>query len=153
MFGSIDREFRIGADDITWMDVFIDAAYAVHPDMKSHTGGCISFGRGAIMSKAVKQQLNTTSSTQSELVGSSDFIPSAIYANLFLQAQGYTMQTSTLHQDNQSTIKLLNHGRASCGKKSRHIDIRYFFYERYNREWRIQSDLLSHKVNGGRFLY
>ena len=29
--------------------------------------------------------------THSELVGSSDFIPSAIYASLFLSAQGYKM--------------------------------------------------------------
>ena len=117
----------IGADDMTWMNVFIDAAYAVHPDMKSHTGGCIFFGRGAIMSKATKQKLNTCSSTEAELVGNSDFIPSAIYASLFLNAQGYDMQPSTVNQDNQSTMKLLTNGRASCSTKSRHIDIRYFF--------------------------
>ena len=60
-------------------------------------------------------------------MGNSNFITFAIYASLFLDAQGYRMQTSTVHQDNQSTIKLLNNGRASCGKKSRHVDIRYFF--------------------------
>ena len=79
------------------------------------------------MSKATKQLLNTCSSTEAELVSCSDFIPSAIYASLFLHAQGYHMQPSTVNQDNQSTIKLLNNGRSSCGKKSRHIDIRYFF--------------------------
>ncbi len=30
-------------------------------------------------------------------------------------------------QDNQSAIKLEKNGRASCGQKSRHIDIRFFF--------------------------
>ena len=79
------------------------------------------------MSKATKQQLNTSSFTESEFNGCSDFITSAIYASLFLNAQGYEMKTTSLHQDNLSTIKLLNDGRASCRKKSRHIDIRYFF--------------------------
>ena len=78
------------------------------------------------MSKATKQQLNTTSSTEAELVGCSDFITSAIFASSFLGAQGYEMRKTTLHQDNQSTIKLLVNGRLSCGKKSRHVDIRFF---------------------------
>ena len=105
----------------------MDASYAVHPNMRSHTGGCIFFGRGAIMSKSTKQTLNTTSSTIAELVGCSDYIPSAIYANLFLKAQGYCIEQANVHQDNQSTIKLLTNGRTSCSKRSRHIDIRYFF--------------------------
>ena len=87
LFGTTKRELRIGANDMTWMNVFIDAAYGVHPDMKSHTGGCIYFWRGAIMSKSVKQVLNTTSSTESELVGNSGFISSAIYTSFFLDAQ------------------------------------------------------------------
>ena len=33
------------------------------------------------------------------------------------------------YQDNQSAIQLEKNGRASCGQKSRHIDIRYFFMQ------------------------
>ena len=127
LYGTKNRELKVGANDMTWMNIFIDAAHCVHPDMKSHTGGCIFFGRGAIMSKSTKQRLNTLSSTKSEFIGNSNFITLAIYASLSLDAQGYRMQTSTVHQDNQSTIKLLNNGRASRGKKSRDVDIRYFF--------------------------
>ena len=111
LYGTPDRKLTIGADDINWMNVFIDAAYATHPDMKSHTGGYILFSRGSIMSKSTKQQLNTTSSTEAEFVGCSNFITSAIYASLFLSSQGYEMRKTTLHQDNQSTIKLLVNGR------------------------------------------
>ena len=109
------------------MNVFIDAAYATHPDMNRHTRRFILFCRGVIMSKSTKQQLNTTSSTEAEFVGCSNFITSAIYTGLFLSTQGYEMKRTTLHQDNQSVIKLLVNGRGSCGKRSRHIDIRYFF--------------------------
>ena len=38
LFGTRKRKLKISAEDITWMNIFIDSAYAVHPDMKSHTG-------------------------------------------------------------------------------------------------------------------
>jgi len=62
--------------------------------MKSHTGGVISFGQGALFSKSTKQKLNTKSSTEAELVGASDYLPSTIWAMLFLKAQGFSMEES-----------------------------------------------------------
>ena len=109
------------------MDTYIDAAYAVHDDMKSHTGGIVTLGRGAVMSKSQKQKLNTKSSTEAELVGFSDYTPNSLWASNFLDKQGYTIQKNVVHQDNQSAMKLEINGRRSCGQKSRHIDIRYFF--------------------------
>jgi hypothetical protein len=46
---------------------------------------------------------------------------------LFLQAQGHEITTNVFNQDNVSAIRLAKNGRASGGKKSRHIDIRFFF--------------------------
>ena len=125
--GTLDRKLIIGASDISLMNVFVDASYAIHDDMKSHTGGCIIFCRGALMSKSIKQRLNTKSSCEAELVGTSDYIPSAIYARLFLMAQGYEIKPSVLHQDNESAIKLEKNGKSSSGQKTRHVDIRHFF--------------------------
>jgi hypothetical protein len=71
--GTLDDILVIGADDIGIMKTWVDASYAVHKDMKSHTGGVVSFGRGAIMSKSSKQKLNTKTSTEAELVGASDY--------------------------------------------------------------------------------
>ena len=45
-----------------------DAAFAVHKDMKSHTGGIMTLGKGASESICMKQKLNTKSSTEAELV-------------------------------------------------------------------------------------
>ena len=39
------------------------------------------------MSKATKQKLNTTSSTEAELVGCGDYMTSAIYVKLFLRSR------------------------------------------------------------------
>ena len=127
LYGTKGRRLTLGADNLSIVDIFIDVSYGVHPDMRSHTGGCITLGRGALMSMATKQKLNTTSSTEAELVGCSDFMKSAIYAKLFLAKQGYVIDKATVNQDNESTIKLLKNGRTSCSKRSRHIDIRYFF--------------------------
>jgi hypothetical protein len=125
--GSLDEFLTLGADDITRMMTWVDASYAVHRDMKSHTGGLVSFGTGAVMSKSSKQKLNTKSSTESELVGASDYLPQPIWGKKFLEAQGYTLKENVFHQDNKSTIRFEKNGRKSCGPNSRHIDIRYFF--------------------------
>jgi KUP system potassium uptake protein len=125
--GTLDELLILGADDLTVMETWVDASYAVHDDMKSHTGGVVSFGRRAVMSKSSKQKLNVKSSTEAELVGASDYLPFAIWASKFLEYQGYCLKVKRFHQDNESTIRFEKNGRKSCGPNSRHIDIRYFF--------------------------
>ncbi len=125
--GTLDEFLMLGADDLSEMKTWVDASYAVHKDMKSHTGGVVSFGRGAVMSKSSKQKLNTKSSTEAELVGASDYLTYPIWAKNFLAAQGYELKENVFYQDNQSTIRFEKNGRKSCGPNSRHIDIRYFF--------------------------
>jgi hypothetical protein len=117
----------MGTDDLSTLYTWIDAAYAVHANMRSQTGGCMSMGRGTIHAKSSKQKLNTKSSTEAEVVGLSDYIPYTIWLVQFLTAQGYTLQTNHVYQDNQSAIKMERNGKASCTGNSRHIHIRYFF--------------------------
>ena len=135
---TIDDWFILGADHLTMMKTWVDASYAVHPDMKSHTGGCISFGRGSLMNKSTKQNLNSKSSTEAEIIGASDYLPNTIWMRMFLEAQGYTLEDNTYYQDNQSAMKMEINGRRSAGQKSRHIDIRFFFIKD-----RIQSEGLK----------
>ena len=77
-----------GADNLTMMKTWVDAAYAVHHDMKSHTGGVMSFGTGVLNGKSAKQKLNTKSSTEAELVGASDYMPWTIWTKRFMRYQG-----------------------------------------------------------------
>jgi Reverse transcriptase (RNA-dependent DNA polymerase) len=125
--GTIDLTLRIGADSLNQFATWVDASFAVHPDMRSHTGGVISFGRGGLLCKSKKQNINTKSSTEAELIGASDYLPNTLYVKLFMEAQGYPIQQAIFHQDNESAIKMEQNGKASCGQRSRHIDIRYFF--------------------------
>jgi hypothetical protein len=46
---TMELEYTLGADTLEKMRTWVDASYAVHPDMKSHTGGVISFGTGGIV--------------------------------------------------------------------------------------------------------
>jgi len=126
--GTLDDVMRLGADSLSEMKTSVDVSYAVHPDMKSHTGGCISFGIGVLLAMSAKQKLNTKSSTEAEVVvGDSDYLPNCIWTRMFMEAQGYKMKESTYYQDNMSTMKLEKNGKMSAGRNSRHIDIRYFF--------------------------
>ena len=87
----------------------------------------MSFGRGVIHVRSNKQELNTKSSTEAEVVGVSDYLPFNIWARMFMEEQRYRLKENILYQDNESAIKLENNGRMSAGQKSRHINIRYFF--------------------------
>ena len=46
---------------------------------------------------------------------------------MFLEAQGLIVKDNIINKDNQSAIKLENNGRSSSGKRTRHINVRYFF--------------------------
>ena len=87
----------------------------------------MSMGQGAAISGSKKQILNTKSSTKSELVGVDDYMRMIIWVKYFLEAQGYIVSDNLLHQDNQSSIKLEQNGKASSGKRTRHIAITYYF--------------------------
>jgi Reverse transcriptase (RNA-dependent DNA polymerase) len=125
--GTLDLVLTLGADDLHSLCTWVDASYTVHPDMRSHTGGMISMGTGTLICKSSKQKLNTKSSTEAELVGASDYVQNTIWSKLFLEAQGHAITSNLFEQDNISAIRLERNGRASTGKQSRHIDIRYFF--------------------------
>jgi hypothetical protein len=105
---------------------YVDASFAVHQNMRSQTGYVLLFGKGAIICSSRKQNINTRSSTEAEIVAVDDAVGHVLWVARFVQSQGYDIQ-NTLYQDNRSAILLENNGRASAGKRSRHMDIRYYF--------------------------
>ena len=124
--GSREDVLTLGAESLEELLGFIDSAFAVHEDMRSHSGGGSSFGRGFFMNLSKKQKMNTGSSTEAEVVGVSDYAPNTIWLLNFLEAQGYKMRSSVLFQDNESAIKLLRNGKKSSSRRTRHLDIRLF---------------------------
>jgi hypothetical protein len=125
--GSLYMPLILEADDLNVVKWWADASFAVHPDMKSHTGGLMTLGKGAIYGTSTRQKINTKSSTEAELVGLNDVMPQVLWTRYFLEAQGYGVNESIVYQDNKSTILLAENGKASSGRRTRHINIRYFF--------------------------
>ena len=115
------------AHDLHVLKWSVDASFAVHPDMRSHSGASMTMGKGTINGSSRKQKLNTKSSTEAELVGVDDNMTQIIWTRYFLEAQGYAVTDNILLQDNKSTILLENNGKASSSKRTRHVNIRYFF--------------------------
>jgi hypothetical protein len=113
--------------DINIIKWWVEASFAVHPDMHGHTGAVVTLGQGAMYAMSGRQKLNTKSSTAGELVGLSDPMSQILWTRYFLKAQGYSICDSVLYQDNQSAMLLKKSGRASSSKQTRHVNIRYFF--------------------------
>jgi hypothetical protein len=125
--GTRNDVMTLKIDDMRVIKWWVDASFAVHPDFKSHTGGCMSMGRGSILSSSRKQRINTKSSTTAELVAVDDMSTMALWTKLFLEAQGFTIEKNILYQDNKSAILLETNGKRSSGPKTRAMNIRYFF--------------------------
>ena len=106
---------------------WIDASYAVHDDMKGHTGAALSLGKGGIYSGSWKQRLVARSSTESELIGVYDVLPQVVWTKQFLEEQGWLDSATVVYQDNTSSILLERNGRSSSTKHTKHMNIRYFY--------------------------
>ena len=115
------------ADDEQSNEYWIDAAFAVHPDYKSHTGAMQSLGKGAVSSISSKQKVNSRSSTEAELIGIDDVISKVLWSKRFIEAQGFPLKATIIYRDNTSSMKLEENGRASASKRTRHFNIKYFY--------------------------
>jgi hypothetical protein len=113
-----------GSGILKW---WVDGSFAVHPNMRGHTGGGLSMGRGFPITASSKQKLNTKSSTESELVAVDDCMPQILWTRYFLEAQDYGVRENIVHQDNLSTMLLEKNGKFSSSKRTKHIHVRYFF--------------------------
>ena len=54
-------------------------------------------------------------------------MPAILWTRLFLEAQGYSVSENIIYQDNQAAILLEKNGKASSGKRTKHINMRHFF--------------------------
>ena len=91
-----------------------DAAFAVHSDMRSHSGCVMSLGQDALVLQSNKQKLNTKSSMESEIVGVDDCMSLNIWSRIFFLHQGLSLPDSApskpigkanlLSQENTSAI-------------------------------------------------
>ena len=133
--GTLTLPLILSADGTSVIKWWVDGSHGVHFDMRGHTGGMASLGKGALMPTSTRQKLNTRSSTETELVGADDMMPQIMWNNYFLDAQGYGLKQTILFQDNRSAILLENNGKMSSSKRTKHVNIRYYFIkDRINKK-------------------
>ena len=109
-------QLKLETDDVKMVKWWVDASFAVHPEMKSHTGGTMTLGKGIMYGTSTQQKINTKSSTKGELVGVNDVMPQVLWTRYFLEAQGYAVSDSVIYQDNLSAILLEKNRKASSSK-------------------------------------
>ena len=106
---------------------YIDAAYGVHVDGKSHSGSAIMIGDNGLCSvKSGKQSIVVKSSTEAEFVGTSDNMNQAFHVRNFIIAQGHPDSPVEILQDNMSCMAMLGKSKPTS-LRTRHIQIRYFW--------------------------
>jgi len=140
---------------------YIDVSFASDKDFKSRTGVTITLGNRPVYIDSTRQKLNTKSSTEAELVGVSDGSNNILWLRNFLIEQGYRMEAATIVQDNQSTLALLEK-EYSTNKRTRHINIRYFYLKNKVEEGEVVleykptdemiADVLTKPLQGEKFI-
>lgn len=124
---------------------YMDAAFAVHGNRVSHSGIHFTLGKygNTILCKSIKQKTVATSSTEAELICIFDGLDYLVWIRNVLGYLGYPQGTTTIFQDNTSTITMAYMGRGSSGSRTRHIDIKYFHIKQFLDSKDLEIDHLG----------
>ena len=138
--GTIDLTLTLSANGTGMLKLYVDGSYGVHPNMRGHSGFLLSMGTGFPTSSSTKHNLNTRSSTESDIFGVEDFMTSILWKRNFLNAQDDNVTENIIFQDKKSAVLLENNGKSSSVKRTKHINIRYFFVTDRIKEVEVTVD-------------
>ena len=101
---------------------YVDASYLTHPDSKSHQGFCLSFGDvGTFYSKSTKQQLVSTSSTQSEIRALQTLVVEIIFINELCKELGRPILLPAIVFEDNAAVIALSREMTSRAKRCKHF--------------------------------
>jgi len=83
--------------------------------------------KGCCMYSINKTKINTKSSTEAELVAIDDSMAQVLGTRHFLASQATCVPTTKIYQDNKSTILLAENRQSSSSRRTKHLDVCYFF--------------------------
>ena len=114
---------------------YFDAAWAVHADLKGHSGIYITLGHNGfpILFKSLKQKTVSRSSTEAELIAMFEGLDYLLWIREIHTFLGYdnTEEPITIFQDNTSSITLAYMGRTSSRSNSKYMNLKYFWIKEY----------------------
>ena len=106
-------------------------------------------------------KIPSKSSTESEIIGLHDKSSDVLWTQYFLEAQGYTISSNIVYQDNMSTLSLAKNGYVSSSKRTKHIKAKYFFIRHYHHSKELDlrycpteqmwADVLTKPLQGSKF--
>ena len=121
----------------------------------------MTLGNGAIISDSTKQKVNARSSTESEMITVDDTLSKVLWTKKFIESQGHKINKNIIFQDNTSAMKLELNGKASSGKRTRHFDIKFFYFTDLIKRGEVQvkccptkehiADYMTKPLVGSRF--
>jgi hypothetical protein len=88
-----DDMLALEADNTQTLTWYVDAAFAVHADMRSHTGSTFYLEKGMIILDSTKQKVNFRSSTEAERIGVDDRISKILWAKQFIEYQRFKINS------------------------------------------------------------
>ena len=120
---------NLGAELNSTITCYVDASFATHTDMKSHTGMIVTVGEngGPLDCKSQVQSIHTNSSSEAELVASVVAANHGLFLGRVAKDLGYVKSENLLmilKQDNESTIRIIENGEG-MGGKARYFRIRH----------------------------
>jgi hypothetical protein len=162
MNGTHDLKISLGAENLNFR-IYVDAAYALHENSRSHTGILVTLGDkgGPILVKSFVQKLVTTSSTEAELLALVDGVKKSLPILKLLEEITGKPLVINAYQDNKSTIMLATGGEGLSGK-SKHYHVRYHFLKELiddgklkltyvSNDNMVRADVLTKPLSGERF--
>lgn len=150
------------ADNPSQLKCYADASYLIHPDSKSHTGYCLSFGdTGSFYSKSSKQKLVATSSTHAEARALYSLITDiAFVINICTEIHFSLHQPTMIFIDNYPVQQLAN-GVATGLKRCKHFMMLLAYIKEQVQQLCLnvqhvdttvnRADILSKPVSGSDF--
>jgi hypothetical protein len=115
------------SDSLSKIFAFIDASYAIHKDMKGHTGAFFTdMSNNPFFWSSSKQKMMGKSSTDTEIIGAHCHMNSIESLKSLHDEITGGVSPVILFQDNLSAKFLMEHGDSSSDK-SKHMKVRYFY--------------------------
>ena len=137
---------------------YVDAAYNITPDARSHYGYVITLGNSLISSKGGRIKTVVRSSTEAEISAVNEIVSELLWCRDILEELGYPQQPIAIKEDNQSCITMLQQEPRNFHSKSKHVRVKCAFYreEFAKRSFFLQycpttemlADLLTKPLSG-----
>jgi hypothetical protein len=102
--GTQDDVACLSADNTQTIKWYINLSFAMHKEMRSHTGAVMTLDHGALILDSTKQKVNTKSLMESDMIAVDDTIRKLLWTKKFIEAQGHKVKANIVYQDNTSAM-------------------------------------------------